>query len=125
MGRHHGWSERLTAVYNKIDEGECTFYVSKSRANTHWYGSEVVVNYALLETVQVDEPAEAMDRLMDESLNVGAWLSTFVDHCIVAIFEKYVGYEFVNKQTEPINIRNVANPLDVRIPFFVYVPEKV
>ena len=62
-----GWSSRLTAVYNKIEEGECVFYISKSRANTHWYGAEVIVNYALLETVQVGEPTEAMDRLMGDT----------------------------------------------------------
>lgn len=119
-----GWSDRLTAVYNKIEEGECVFYVSKSRANTHWYGAEVVVNYALLETVQVGEPAEAMDRLIDESLNVVAWLTTFVDHCIVAIVQKHLGFEFVEKQTEPITIRNAPDPRNVSIPFFVQVPEQ-
>ena len=100
------------------------FYVSKSRANTHWYGAEVVVNYALLETVQVGEPAEAMDRLIDESLNVVAWLTTFVDHCIVAIVQKHLGFEFVEKQTEPITIRNAPDPRNVSIPFFVQVPEQ-
>ena len=119
-----GWSNRLTAVYNKIEEGECVFYVSKSRANTHWYGAEVVVNYALLETVQVDEPAKAMDRLIDDSLNVAAWLTTFVDHCIVAIVQKHLGFEFVNKQMEPITIRSAPNPRNVSVPFFVQVPEK-
>ncbi len=119
-----GWSNRLTAAYNKIEEGECVFYVSKSRANTHWYGEEVVVNYALLETVQVGEPTEAMDRLFYESLNVVDCLTTFVDHCIVAIVQKHLGFEFVAKQTEPITIRNAPDPRNVSIPFFVQVPEQ-
>lgn len=118
-----GWLSRLTAAYDKIDEGECVFYVSKSRANTHWYGAEAVVNYALLESVQVGEPTAAMDQLMDESLDVAAWLTTFVDHCIVAIVEKHLGVGFVRKQMEPITIRNVSNPQNVNVPFFVQVPE--
>lgn len=119
-----GWSDRLTAAYNKIEEGECEFYVSKKRANTHWYCAEVVVNYALLETVQVGEPTQAMDRLIDESSNVVAWLTTFVDHCIGAIVEKHLGFEFVSKQMEPITIRNAPDPRNVSIPFFVRVPEQ-
>ncbi len=119
-----GWLSRLTAVFDKIEKSECVFYVSKSRANTHWYAAEAIVNYALLETVQVGEPTEAMDRLMGESLNVAAWLTTFIDHCIVAVIEKHVGFEFVSENMEPITIRSAPDPRNVSVPFFVRVPEQ-
>ncbi len=111
------WSDRLTTAFNKMEEGECEFYVSESRANTHWYGAEVVVNYALLETIHADNPTQAMDQLMETSLDVAGWLTTFVDHCIVAIVEKHLGFEFVSENMEPIKIQNVPDMKDVSLPF--------
>jgi hypothetical protein len=105
-----------------MEEGECEFYVSKSLANTHWYGSEVVVNYALLETIKAGDFTQAMEKLMDESLNVAGWLTTFVNHCIVTIVEEHLGFEFVSKNLEPTTIRNAPDPRKVSVPFFVQVP---
>jgi len=120
-----GWSENLTAIFNKIDEGECDFYISEKRGNTHWYGAEVVVNYALLKMVEPDNPVEAMDRLMEESLDVAAWIMDFVDHCIVAIIEHHLGSKFVSENLKSVAIANPPDPRDVSIPFFIQTPNEL
>ena len=117
------WSLKLTNVFDKINEDECVFYVSEKRGNTHWYGAEVVVNYALLDMIDAENPEMAMDRIMDESLDVGAWIMDFIDRCIVAIVQKHLGFDFVSDSLEPITISNAPDPRDVSVRFFIQRPD--
>ena len=119
-----GWSERLTSVFEKIEDAEVQFFISHSRANSHWHGADVLVNYAILEAIEPDDPSKAMDRLIGESTEVAGWLTDFIDETLVTVAERHMGAEYVREHLTSETIPAPPHPSKVGIPFFVRVPKK-
>lgn len=107
------WCERLTGSFRKIEEGDCEFYISEKRLNTHWWGAEVVLNYTLLESIETDQPAEANRRLGEEASKVFEWLYDVCDHAIPTIL-KY--HDSLGTKKGAISINNPPSRKQVRLP---------
>lgn len=114
------WAQRIEASFARMPDAEAEFYASKTRLNTHWHASEVIVNYTMLEGIRAGDPQAAMEQLLDEITPVFSWLTTFCDHTIFSIIRRKFGEDGDSFSShEDLRISGAPTIDEVLLPVFV------
>lgn len=115
---HYSVEDAKSVLSRDLNEEELVMYWAENNGNTLHYFSEYVVNYALLEAIDKDDPQKAIERLMDESAKVVRWFTDLASGIMVHITEEYLLESDGKLAREEIDLGKVPVAEEIRIPYF-------
>jgi hypothetical protein len=93
-------------------------YLASDYANSlHWACGEMV-SYAMLNTVGVADPQQALNRIVEDLSKVSDWFFDFCGSCISIIVEQYFGKDLRELNAEEIDISEPASLETITLPYF-------
>jgi hypothetical protein len=93
-------------------------YLAKDYANSlHWACGEIV-SYAMLNTVGVADPQQALNEIVDDLTKVSDWFFDFCGVCISIIIRQYFGKDFRELNAEEIDIGEPVSLETITLPYF-------
>jgi hypothetical protein len=107
---------KIKEEMDKIPQSEVLeMFISEHRGNCLYSFSDIMVNWAILNSIDPSNPQRAMEILIDEvAIKVSGWFQEFGGDCIGIIVEKYGLLDYTEVEIpEPPLID------DVRLPYFV------
>lgn len=109
------------------EKEEWEFLISETQANTFYYASELVIDNAIINLVDLknangDEPynkrvRDALDELMRITLKMANDISVLFNQCICDI----IASNCPNIQRQNVSIKNTPQLSKIRIPFFIEI----
>ncbi len=107
--------EEIKSGFDAVpDNEELDIYLANTNANSLYYGSEVAVNFSMLDMIDSYNHQQAFNKLFLETTEVVSWLVDFAQGYMSIIAKNYLDLSL-----EPIDI-GVAPPInDIEIPYFV------
>ena len=120
---HYSIQQAGASVPNDTGPEELAIYVHKHVGNSLYQFAEFVMNKALLDSISPGDPAWAMDRMLSEMNFVVARMNEFGQGMMIAILDKFVGEDALHATAEQLELKHVPKLSEVRIPFFIEMPE--
>lgn len=111
----HYDKEKIKEEVDKIPQREVLeMFISEHRGNCLYSLSDIIVNWAILNSIDSSNPQRAMDILIDEvAIKVSGWFQEFGGDCVRIIGEKLeLDYTEVEIPEPPLID-------DVKLPYFV------
>jgi hypothetical protein len=94
-------------------------YLEESNANSFYYGSEVFVNFAMLEMICPGDPKNAIDCIMKEIIKVSDIIITFIGNCMYLFVSDYLSNDKSEISLETIDMGQLPSISEIIIPYFV------
>lgn len=109
-------SSKIKRLIDDIRDSEVfEIFLSENHGNCLYYISHVLVNTAILRSIDSSDFAGALDKLLKDINQVTRWFLDFLGDCVKIIIEKYLGLEQKEIEIpEPPNIDEVALPYFVK-----------
>ena len=120
---HYSIQQAGTSVPSDTGPEELAIYVHKHVGNSLYQFAEFVMNKALLDSIFPGDPASAMDRMLSDMSFVVARMNEFGQGMMIAILDKFVGEDTLRATTEQLELQHVPKLSEVRIPYFIEMPE--
>lgn len=123
----HYAPDQLTKAYEEMPkyEDELNLYLSESNLATLYFFADLLANGSMLADVAEvagldgNDPAAALQRLKNETVNVVGLLNHAISGCISVAIQKHLGQTLEELGAETIELQGLVGMDDVSIPFFV------
>ena len=101
---HYSFNEIANLKVNDLDESELLLYMGENNGNTLFYGSEYVVNLAIMQSIDSSNFTMAFEALVDETQSVVAWFNEAAQGIMAEIAEIYLRRRDGTVASEEIDI---------------------
>lgn len=115
-------AKQINASFAEWADAHAEIFTAGNRINTLCYISEVLLNHAMLQTIDRKDLAAAMDKLMVEIIDVSDLLSTFSEQMMWTIGRRYMPEDHGIESREDFEFKDAPNLYDVRLPVYVSTP---
>lgn len=113
----HYSPDEVAAVLSDVDE-ELHLYMEREAAPNNLFAfSEVLLSKALLELLQQGEKIMSLDDLVDELVEVAAWLAQLADSLMFAIIDAH-GEELSSGEAQEVRFEDLPDFQSVTLPWF-------
>ena len=120
---HYSLEQAGALVQADTDPEELAIYLHAHVGNSLYQFAEFALNKALLDSIVSADPALAMDRMLTEMSFVVARVNEFGQGMMMVILDKFVGDVVLRQSAEQMELHHVPKFSEVRIPFFIEMPE--
>ncbi|MDI6755460.1 MAG: hypothetical protein QME78_13830 [Thermodesulfobacteriota bacterium] len=101
------------------DTDEWQIVLSEARGNSLYYLSDLITNYAMLNSIDPNDHKKAMDRLIKELLHISHCFMTFGDACWIIVGDMYLRKLGEGIPVQELNLEDCSSIDEVKIPFFI------
>lgn len=101
-------------IINAPDLEVFEIYLSEEYGNCFYSIAHDLLNTSILEDIDSNDRAEAMNKFFQEIIDISKWFLDFTQDCIRVISEKYL-----QLNCEEVEIPEPPSLNDIRLPFFV------
>jgi hypothetical protein len=101
------------------DTDDWQVVLGEASGNSLYYLSDLVANYAMLNSIDQKDHWKAMDRLMKELTKISRWFIVFGDACWIIVIEKYLRDPRVGIPVQEVNLEACPTINEVEVPFFI------
>lgn len=119
---HYSPKGIVKQINRMLDTADMHIYLAKISANCLYHISEVIINYAMLESIEPGNHKAAMDRLAKETLDVTSWFTDFIGGCMIVLTQRYLGKTLEELGAVEIEVPTPPRFDEVEIPYFL--PER-
>jgi hypothetical protein len=105
---------RLEASYKS------EIYLANDYANSLNWVCEEIVSHAMLNTVGVADPQQALDRIFADLTQVSDWFFDFCGSCMSITVEQYFGEDLREPNAEEIDIGEPVSLETITLPYFTH-----
>jgi hypothetical protein len=115
---HYSSEEVKQQLASLEDSYKSEIYLANDYANSLNWACEEIVSYAMLNTVGVADPQQALDRIVNDLTKVSDWFFDFCGSCMSITVEQYFGKNLRELNAEEIDIGEPVNLETITLPYF-------
>jgi hypothetical protein len=104
-------------------EDNLIFYFSEDSRNNFLCSADVIINHAMLESIESGRSDKAQRRLEEDTVKITKWLRQFITCYIYAVMKKHLGNSFKEMGAQEITIQQPAKDTEIELPYFLSFEE--
>ena len=101
------------------DTDEWQIVLSEAAGNSLYYLSDLVANYAMLNSIDAKDHRKAIEHLLKELIDVSRWFINFGDACWIIVIDKYLRKSGEGIPVQELNLEDCPTINEIEIPFFI------
>lgn len=118
---HYSLEHATTSIPDDSSPDDLAIYLHETNGNSLYYFAEYLMSKALIDAISPTDPEAALGTLLDEMSTIISHLNEFVQGLLFVILDKYIGEEVLRPSVETVELGQVPQSADIRIPFFFEV----